>query len=55
MSELQHRANILNSLSDAELSKILRLTVDIEMNYNNEKLTGVIYSLLKQQKFLIRK
>lgn len=56
MSELLHEANILNSLNDADLSKILGLTVDIEMNnYNQEKITGMIYSLLKQKNFLIRK
>jgi len=55
MSESQNKANILNNLNDADLSKILGLTVDIELNNNNEKITGMVYSLLKQKNFLIRK
>jgi hypothetical protein len=55
MSESQNKPNILNNLNDADLSKILGLTVDIELNNNNEKITGMIYSLLKQKNFLIRK
>ena len=54
MSESQDEANILNSLTDADLSKILGLTVDINLNNCEEKITGMIYSLLKQKNFLIR-
>lgn len=53
MSELQHKENMLNNLSDADLSKILGLTVDIELNNQAENITGMIYSLLKQKNFLI--
>lgn len=55
MSELQREATVLSQLTDADLSKILGLTVDIELIHNDEKLTGMIYSLLKQKNFLIRK
>jgi hypothetical protein len=55
MSETNENSNKLSKLTDTDLSKILGLTVDIELNNQNERLTGMIYSLLKEKKFLIRK
>lgn len=55
MSEIKENKNILSKLTDTDLSKILGLTVDIELNNQKEKLTGMIYSLLKEKNFLICK
>jgi len=53
MSELIQSSNVLNNITDADLSKILGLTVNIQLNNHKEKLTGMIYSFLKQKSFLI--
>lgn len=53
MSELLQPSNILYNITDADLSKILGLTVNIQLNNQKEKLTGMIYSFLKQKSFLI--
>ena len=43
----------LSHISDEELSKIIGLTVDIEIENNNEKITGNIFSVLKSHNLLI--
>jgi hypothetical protein len=55
MSLIKQQLNSIKSITDTDLSKILGLTVDIELINNPEKITGMIYSLLKQNNFLIRK
>lgn len=55
MSHLINELNDLNNLNDTDLSKIIGLTVDIQLNNDSNILTGMIYSLLKDKKYLIRK
>ena len=55
MLDLKDKLISLNSLPDSELSKILGLTVDVELNDNSNIVTGMIHSLLKNKKFLICK
>ena len=45
----------LKDLKDTDLSKILGLTVDINIKNEEKTIIGMIYSLLKNNNFLIRK
>lgn len=54
MTDSKSQSNSLSSITDADLSKILGLTVDIELNNIEEMFTGTIYSVLKHNNFLIR-